>query len=248
VPVRVTFITRPRPPWWRSASLPLGAGIVAAMEPRWPRRISSHEVIPVALDTWWPSKVHLAERAQPGQDTAPAAHTRWSKSSDLSAPPWRTVTLCGRPRAEIVPDADDVDLLSSQEQWMCSSCWRIVEGWLTAPPPIEGEDAVVRWVVNAVLGVGEALLEGVPVPRLEAIRRRIRREIKATIGGSVQTSRIGPAALWVRSGLVQDAKTPERWQEEMRAGVQGVEDMKAGRPVERPRWRGHWREITEPAE
>ena len=113
------------------------------MEPRWPTRISSHEVIPVALDTWWPSKVHLAERAQPGQDAAPAAHTRWSKSSDLSAPLWRTVTLCGRPRAEILPDADDVDLLSSPEQWMCSSCWRIVEGWLTAPPPIEGEDAVV---------------------------------------------------------------------------------------------------------
>ena len=81
------------------------------------------------------------------------------------------------------------DLLSSPEQWMCSSCWRIVEGWLAAPPPVKGEDAVVRWVVNAVLEVGEALIEGVPVPRLEALRRRIRSGLKATIGGSVQTSR-----------------------------------------------------------
>lgn len=213
--------------------------------------VSSHVVIPVSVDTSWPSKVHLAERAQPGQDAAPAVlpgHTRWSKVSDLSAPTWRIQTLCGRPRAEIVPDADDVDLLSSPEQWMCSSCWRIVEGWLAAPPPVEGEDAVLRWVVNAVLEVGEALIEGVPVPRREAFRRRIRSELKATIGGSVQTSRVGPAALWVRSGLVQDAKTPERWHEEMRAGVQRVDDVKAGRPVEQPRWRGHWRVIIEAGE
>jgi hypothetical protein len=87
----------------------------------------------------------------------------------------------------------------------------------------------VRWVDHAVLEVGEALSEGVPVPRLEALRRRIRSELKATIGGSLQTSRIGPATLSVRSGLVQDAKPPERWQEEMPAGVQRVEDVKAGR-------------------
>ena len=210
-------------------------------------RVISHEVIPVSLDTCWPSTVHLAERAQPGQDAAPAVPHGDARSSvsDLSAPAWRTQTLCGRPRGEIVADADDLDLLSSPEQWMCSSCWRIVEGWLAAPPPVKGEDAVVRWVVNAVLEVGEALIEGVPVPRLEALRRRIRSELKATIGGSVQTSRVGPAALWVRSGLVQDAKTPERWQEEMIAGVQRVDDVNAGRSVEPTRWRGHWREITE---
>ncbi len=222
-------------------------GIVERMDHRWPMRVSSHEVIPVALDTWWPARVHLAERAQPGQDAAPAVRefdTAPASISELAAPVWRTQTLCGRVRAEIVPEAEDIDLLSSPEQWMCATCWRIVEGWLAAPPPVEGEDAAVRWVVDAVLEVGEALVEGVPLPRLEALRRRIRSEIKATIGGSVQTSRIGPAALWVRSGLVQDAKTPERWQEEMRAGVQRLEDSKAGRHVEPPRWRGHWREIT----
>jgi len=214
-------------------------------------RVTSHEVIPVSLDSWWPSKVHLAERAQPGQDAALAVvegETPSSTVSELSAPAWRTKTLCGRPRGEIVPDADDVDVLSTPEHWVCASCWRILEGWLAAPPPVEGEDAVLRWAINAVLEVGEALIEGVPVPRLEALRRRIRGELKATIGGSVQTSRVGPAALWVRSGLVQDAKTPERWQEEMLAGVQRVEDVKAGRPVNPPRWRGHWREITETGE
>ncbi len=210
-------------------------------------RIASHEVIPVALDTWWATRMHLAERAKPGQRAAPAVlgvDAPSSPISELADPIWRTQTLCGRPRTEIVPDADDVDPLSSPEPWMCSSCWRIVEGWLATPPPVEGEDAAIRWVVNAVLEVGEALIEGVPVPRLETFRRRIRSEIKATIGGSVQTSRIGPAALWVRSGLVQDAKTPERWQEEMRAGLQRLEHSKAGRQLEPPRWRGNWREIT----
>jgi hypothetical protein len=46
---------------------------------------------------------------------------------------------------------------------MCASCWRILESWLAAPPPIASEDAGVRWAVKAVLEVGEALIEGVPV-------------------------------------------------------------------------------------
>ena len=36
----------------------------------------------------------------------------------------------------------------------------------------------------------------------------------------MRTEKIGPAALWVWSGLAHDAKTPERWREEMRAAVQ----------------------------
>jgi hypothetical protein len=210
-------------------------------------RVSSHEVIPVSLDSWWPAKVHLAERGQPGQDTSPAVlegDTRWWVVSDLAEPVWRTLTLCGRARAEMVADADDLDLLGSPEKWMCRSCWRIVEGWLAAPPPVEAEDAVLRWVINTVLETGEALIEGVPVPRLQAFRRRVRSELKAMIGGSVQTSRIEPAALWVRSGLVQDAKTPERWQEEMHAAVRRMEDLEAGRSVEPARWRRHWQEIA----
>lgn len=53
-----------------------------------------------------------------------------SSVSELSAPAWRTKALCARPRGAILPDADDVDLLSSPEHWMCASCWRILAGWL----------------------------------------------------------------------------------------------------------------------
>lgn len=42
------------------------------MEQSWPLRVASHEVIPVGLHMGWPGKVHLAERAEPGQDAAPA--------------------------------------------------------------------------------------------------------------------------------------------------------------------------------
>jgi hypothetical protein len=98
-------------------------------------------------------------------------------------------------------------------------------------------------VLNAVLETGEALIEGVPVPRFESFRRRVRSDLKAAIGGSVRTERIGPTALWVWSGLVQDAKTPERWQEEMRAAAQRMSDIYVGREVEPPRWRQHWDDI-----
>jgi hypothetical protein len=119
-----------------------------------------------------------------------------------------------------------------------------VEGWLQPPPPAAGEDDVVAWIVATVLGGGEAMIDGVPVPRLEGVRRRARAELKAAIGGSVRTAKIGPSTVWVSSRLVNDAKTPERWQVELHAAMQRVSRAQVGRPVEPVRWRRHWSEIT----
>jgi hypothetical protein len=138
----------------------------------------------------------------------------------------------------------DLDLLGEHRRLVCGSCWRVAEGWLSAPPPAAGEDDVVRWVVETVLEFGEAMLQEAPAPRLESVRRRVRSELKAAIGGSVRTERIGDEALWVRSGLVNDTKTPERWQHEMRGAVDRMSALDAGQPVEPVRWRRRWTDIT----
>ena len=46
------------------------------------------------------------------------------------------------------------------------------------------------------------------------------------------------------SGLVNDAKTQERWQEEMRAAVERMAALANGQVVEPVRWRRHWSDIT----
>lgn len=196
-------------------------------------RVTSHELIAVFVGGG-SATVHLAERTEDGGDGV-------VQSAGLL----RTPTLCGRRGVEMAPDVDAADLLAGRDSTGCRSCRRIVEGWLSAPPPVEGEEAALRWVLHAVLEVGEALIEGVPVPRVEAFRRRVRQELKAMIGGSVRTERIGAATLWVRSGLVQDAMTPESWQKQMSDAVRRMDDIEAGRPVAPPRWRCHWRDITD---
>jgi hypothetical protein len=90
------------------------------------------------------------------------------------------------------------------------------------------------------------LVEEVPAPRLEAIRRRVRSGLKAAIGGTVRTEQICNQGLWVRSALVNDAKTPERWQHEMRAAVERMRALDYGAPVEPARWRRRWTDITNP--
>jgi hypothetical protein len=137
-----------------------------------------------------------------------------------------------------------VDLLGDDAGRMCKSCWRSVERWLSPPPAAVGEDEVVRWLTTAVLEIGEAMVQGVPVPRLEAIRRRVRKELKAAIGGSVNTHVIGRNALWVRSGLVIDAKTPEQWQRELHAAMEEMWAIEVHQPVDAPRWRRHWDDIV----
>jgi hypothetical protein len=137
-----------------------------------------------------------------------------------------------------------MDLLGDDASLVCKSCWRSVERWLSPPPVAEGEDDVVRWIAAVVLETGEALVEGVPVPRLESIRRRVRSELKAAIGGPVQTRVFGRHALWVRSGLVVDAKTRGQWQREMRTAAERMWAIEAGEPVDAPRWRRRWDEIT----
>jgi hypothetical protein len=54
----------------------------------------------------------------------------------------------------------------------------------------------------------------------------------------------GRSALWVHSGLVIDSMTPERWQLEMRAAADRMSAIEAGHPVDPPRWRRRWDEIT----
>ena len=138
---------------------------------------------------------------------------------------------------------DDVDLLGEHRRLACRSCCGTIEGWLSSPPPAVGEDDVVRWLVETALEVGEALARG-PALRLEAIRRRVRSELKAAIGGSVRTERIGDEGLWVWSGLVNEAKTAERWQHEMRTAVERMWALDNGVPVEPARWRRRWTDIT----
>ncbi|MGH8989077.1 MAG: hypothetical protein ACRDXC_10880 [Acidimicrobiales bacterium] len=53
-----------------------------------------------------------------------------------------------------------------------------VERWLSPPPAAVGEDEVVRWLTTAVLEIGEVMVQRVPVPRLEPIRRRVRAALK----------------------------------------------------------------------
>ena len=190
----------------------------------------------------WAGTVHLAGRARGSDIASPPERVG---SSDPSRPraEWPTRTLCGRPYVRIVTEPG-LDLLGDDARRLCKSCWRIVERWLSPPPVAEGEADVLRWIVAAVLEIGEAMVEGVPVPRLESIRRRVRSELKSTIGGSVHTHVIGVNALLVRSGLVIDARTPEQWQKELHAAAERMWAIEAGEPVDAPRWRRRWEDIT----
>ncbi|MDA8310711.1 MAG: hypothetical protein M0Z46_08870 [Actinomycetota bacterium] len=136
------------------------------------------------------------------------------------------------------------DLLGDDAGRMCKSCWRSVERWLTPPPPTSGEDDVVRWLTTAVLESGEAMVQGVPMLRLEPIRRRARAALKAAIGGSVNTHVIGRDSLWVRSGVVIDAKTPAQCQHDLRDAMERMWAIESHQPVAAPRWRRHWDDIS----
>jgi hypothetical protein len=212
-------------------------------------RVGSHELIPVELGTGGRA-THLTQRAAPGEEA-----TEWASRShglgagelrsDMpAAPVWRTRTLCGRPLSHGILVADlSVDLLDDPWGLLCKSCWRIVEGWLSPPPPGDGEDEIVAWIIRTVLTSGEAMVEDVPAPRLESLRRRVRSELKQAIGGSVRTTSVG-TALIVDSLLVLDAKTPERLQAELRAAADRVSALEEGHAVEPPKWRRRWREIV----
>ncbi|GAC1596780.1 MAG: hypothetical protein NVS3B21_20840 [Acidimicrobiales bacterium] len=58
-----------------------------------------------------------------------------------------------------------------------------------------GEGEAIAWAVATVLEIGEAMIDCVPIPRFESIRRAIRSELKAAIGGSVRTAKIALASL-----------------------------------------------------
>jgi len=48
---------------------------------------------------------------------------------------------------------------------------------------------------------------------------------------------------WLTKGTVNGAKTPERWQAELRAGMERTWAVDHGLEVEPSRWRRHWSEI-----
>jgi len=139
--------------------------------------------------------------------------------------------------------AADVDLLGRDRRFVCGSCWRIVEGWLQAPPPPDGEDLVVAWLVATVLAGGSAMIEEVPFGRVGPLRARARKAIKAAIGGSVTTSLISSTAIMVWSSLVIDAKTDGQHHREMRDAVQRVAAIGDNVPVGEADWRRSWSEV-----
>ena len=219
--------------------------------PTWPLRVGSDELAPVS---WGPrTTVHLAARASEVRENGPhgsdlpvdvlsarplSGHPGWDPAQ------WKPRALCGRSWSEVGLDGD-VDPLGAQRHLLCQSCWLIVEGRLQPPPASDGEDTVAAWLLRTVLQFGEAMLEGVPVPRMQSLRARVRSDIKAAVGGSVTTRTIGPTTLWVSSGLVNGAKTPERWQAEMRAGMERMEAAGRGEVLAPAAWRRHWSEVTE---
>lgn len=220
----------------------------------WPLQVASHDVIPVELEEGWTGTVHLAERARPGELAGSAGLAEFRNPSrppfaggagadPLKEPAWGPVTLCGRDRGPMVADLE-LDIFGFHRGLVCRACWRRVERWLVPPAPADGEDEVVAWAVETVLEFGEALVEEVPVPRLESFRRRVRSQLKAAIGGAVRTQKLGDDAVWVWSALVHDAKTPERWQQELRAAADRMDSLVTGQPVPPARWRGRWSDIA----
>lgn len=213
------------------------------MAQSWPLQVGSHEVVPVELSGGLAGTVHLAEHSRGSELVSSTAQPATGASARLVAAASANNTLCGRPYVAIVTEPG-LDLLGEDASQMCRSCWRSVERWLSPPLAADGEDEVVRWITTTVLEIGEAMVEEVPVPRLEPIRQRVRSDLKAAIGGTVRTHVIGRDALWVRSGLVLDAKTPEQWQKEMRAALERMWAIESHQPVGAPRWRRHWDDIT----
>ena len=208
-------------------------------------RVGPHEVVPVEVEAAT-DKFHLVER-RPNLDTADTPRDEPEDPSLVGSDPWleevwEPRTLCGRP-AGLVSDGDGLDLLGADQRRLCQSCWRAAEGWLCAPGPAHREGEVIAWVVATVLEIGEAMIDGVPLPRFESVRRAIRSQVKAAVGGSVRTAKIGPASLWVWSGLVNDAKTPEARAEEMQAAAERMGMLSQGEPVPPARWRRDWSEI-----
>jgi hypothetical protein len=204
----------------------------------------------VELDmTWGHTTVHLAESEAPTRHQIAAwrAHEeRLPEDAPAEAARvvvWSARTLCGRARGAVLDDPE-FDLLGEHRGLVCRSCWRTVERWLSPPPLAPGEDEVVHWLVETALAVGEAMVEGVPAPRLEAVRRRARSALKAAVGGSVRTEAIGGHAVWVRSALVIYAKTPERVQEELHTAMERIWAIEDGLPVGSPSWRRRWVDIT----
>jgi len=153
------------------------------------------------------------------------------------------VTLCGR-HAVFLGIEVDVDLFGADRDRLCGSCWRIVEGWLEPPAPVDGEDLVVAWLVHTVLRGGSAMIEDVPFGRVRPLRQRVARQIKAAIGGTVTTSLISPTTIIVFSQLVIDAKSEDRQHQELRDAMLRLQASGDGHPLGQPDWRRSWSQIT----
>jgi hypothetical protein len=137
----------------------------------------------------------------------------------------------------------DVEVLGRDRDRLCGSCWRIVEGWLEPPGVAAGEDVVVAWLVETVLTSGSAMIEDVPGGRVRAIRQRLRREVKAAIGGTVTTALVSLTTIWVYSPLVIDAKSEEQQHRELSDAMVRLHAAQDGGQVAPPEWRQGWWQV-----
>ncbi len=118
------------------------------------------------------------------------------------------------------------------------SCWRTIEGWLEPPRVADGEDEVVAWLVEPVPRSRSAMIEDVPFGRVQPLRPRGAREIKAAIGATVRTALISPTTILVYSVLAIDAKTEDQQRQDLRdAPTAGQRPGPATRPTD---WRRRW--------
>ncbi len=86
---------------------------------------------------------------------------------------------------------------------------RVGESWrgcLEPPAVADGEDEVVAWLVETVLGGGSAVIDDVAFGRVRPLRQRVARQIKAAVGGRVRTSLVSATTLLAYSSLVIDAR------------------------------------------
>src|ERR1700730_82411 len=119
----------------------------------WPLQVGSHAVIPVEIDAGT-DKFHLVERRNPSDDAESVVLVDPDDDRAAARPDrlvgdqrrslWQTRTVCGSRRGQLAVDGGGLDLFGKDRGRLCQSCWRTVEGWLSAPPPSTGEGEVIR--------------------------------------------------------------------------------------------------------
>ena len=103
---------------------------------------------------------------------------------------------------------------------------------------------MVAWLVETVIKGGSAMIDDVPFGRVRPQRKRVTRQIKATIGGKVTTALISPTTVIVYSALVVDAKTEDQHQQELHDATLRLWAGEAGLRLGQPHWRRRWSQVA----